>query len=169
MSDARRLKARSGDRLDAPRAFEFVSDHRAEFAVQRMCRTLGVSTSGYYAWCQREPSTRSCADETLERRIMEIDQGSRMTGTKPPVRAEGRSRLSITSTHKAPPDSSCHVQISAVAHDHGECHESDGKSAAKNGTKRGTRQALAGRNWHYMAQASSTRSTVQPASRQSGG
>ena len=37
-------------------------------------------------------------------------------------------------------DGSCHVQISAVAHDHGECHESDGKSAAKNGTKRGTRR-----------------------------
>ena len=32
------------------------------------------------------------------------------------------------------------VQISAVAHDHGECHESDGKSAAKSGTKRGTRR-----------------------------
>ena len=25
-------------------------------------------------------------------------------------------------------------------HDHGECHESDGESAAKNGTKRGTRR-----------------------------
>ena len=25
-------------------------------------------------------------------------------------------------------DGTCHVQISAVAHDHGECHESDGKS-----------------------------------------
>ena len=35
---------RSGDRIDAPRAFEFVSDHRAEFAVKRMCRLLGVST-----------------------------------------------------------------------------------------------------------------------------
>ena len=31
-------------------------------------------------------------------------------------------------------------------------HESDGKSAAKNGTKRGARRALAGRNWHYVAQ-----------------
>ena len=40
---------RSGDRIDAPRAFEFVSDHRAEFAVKRMCRTLGVSASSYYA------------------------------------------------------------------------------------------------------------------------
>ena len=93
---------RSGDRLYAPRAFEFVSDHRAEFAGKRMCRTLGVSTSGYYAWCQREPSTRSCADETLERRIMEIHQGSRGTYGVPRIHAElaadgvaiGRKRVS---------------------------------------------------------------------------
>ena len=79
-----------------------MSDHRAEFAVQRMCRTLGVSTSGYYAWCQREPSTRSCADETLERRIMEIHQGSRGTYGVPRIHAElaadgvavGRKRVS---------------------------------------------------------------------------
>ena len=37
-------------------------------------------------------------------------------------------------------------------------HESDGKSAAKNGTKRGARRALAGRNWHYAA-LRGTRST----------
>ena len=93
---------RSGDRLYAPRAFEFVSDHRAEFAGKRMCRLLGVSTSGYYAWCQREPSTRSCADETLERRIMEIHQGSRGTYGVPRIHAElaadgvavGRKRVS---------------------------------------------------------------------------
>ena len=42
-------------------------------------------------------------------------------------------------------------QISAVAHDDGECHESDGKSAAKNGTKPEHQAALADRNWHYVA------------------
>ena len=56
-------------------------------------------------------------------------------------------------------DGSCHVQISAVAHDHGECHESDGKSAAKKRDKTRHQAALAGRNWHYVAQASSTRSS----------
>ena len=79
-----------------------MSDHRAEFAVQRMCRTLGVSTSGYYAWCQREPSARSCVDEALERRIMEIHQGSRGTYGVPRIHAElatdgvavGRKRIS---------------------------------------------------------------------------
>ena len=44
---------RSGDRLYAPRAFEFVSDHRAEFAVQRMCQKeelrfgLGTRRAGF--------------------------------------------------------------------------------------------------------------------------
>ena len=79
---------RSGDRLYAPRAFEFVSDHRAEFAVQRMCRTLGVSTSGYYAWCRREPSARSCVDEALGRRIVEIHAASRGTYGVPRIHAE---------------------------------------------------------------------------------
>ena len=79
---------RSGDRLYAPRAFEFVSDHRAEFAVQRMCRMLGVSTSGYYAWCRREPSARSCVDEALGRRIVEIHAASRGTYGVPRIHAE---------------------------------------------------------------------------------
>ena len=93
---------RSGDRIDAPRAFEFVSDHRAEFAVKRMCRTLGVSTSGYYAWCKREPSARSCADQALQNRIVEIHEGSRGTYGVPRIHAElaadgvtvGRKRVS---------------------------------------------------------------------------
>ena len=79
-----------------------MSDHRAEFAVQRMCRTLGVSTSGYYAWCRREPSARSCVDEALGRRIVEIHQGSRGTYGVPRIHAElaadgvavGRKRVS---------------------------------------------------------------------------
>ena len=79
-----------------------MSDHRAEFAVQRMCRTLGVSTSGYYAWCRREPSARSCVDETLGRRIVEIHAASRGTYGVPRIHAElaadgvavGRKRVS---------------------------------------------------------------------------
>ncbi len=65
-----------------------MSDHRAEFAVKRMCRTLGVSTSGYYAWCKREPSARSCADQALQNRIVEIHEGSRGTYGVPRIHAE---------------------------------------------------------------------------------
>ena len=34
-----------------------------------MCRTLGVSTSGYHAWCQRPPSKRAQEDQKLTLRI----------------------------------------------------------------------------------------------------
>ena len=79
-----------------------MSDHRAEFAVKRMCRVLSVSASGYYAWRTREPSARACADEALENRITEIHEGSRGTYGVPRIHAElaadgvrvGRKRVS---------------------------------------------------------------------------
>jgi putative transposase len=37
-----------------------------------MCRLLGVSTSGYYAWLGRGPSKRALADSSLIERISEI-------------------------------------------------------------------------------------------------
>lgn len=36
--------------------------NQAEFPVATMCRTLDLSTSGYYAWVQREPSARDVAN-----------------------------------------------------------------------------------------------------------
>ncbi len=43
-----------GQVLDGPRAFEFVSEHRAVHAVATMCRVLEVSPSGYYAGTERK-------------------------------------------------------------------------------------------------------------------
>jgi|GEM_PF-1228002 len=37
-------------------------DHAADFPVQVMCETLGVSRSGYYAWASRDGSARAAAD-----------------------------------------------------------------------------------------------------------
>jgi transposase InsO family protein len=45
--------------------FQFIADHQAEFAVRRMCTTLNVSPSGYYAWCKRPPSAREMANQAL--------------------------------------------------------------------------------------------------------
>jgi len=53
-----------------------------------MCRVLEVSTSGYYAWRQREPSQRQRENQTLSAQIDNIFQVSRQTYGRHRVRAE---------------------------------------------------------------------------------
>jgi putative transposase len=53
-----------------------------------MCRALGVSRSGYYAWITREPSTRARENEVLDQKIVEIHEQSRRTYGSPRVTEE---------------------------------------------------------------------------------
>jgi putative transposase len=55
-----------------------------------MCRVLGVSPGGYYAWRKRAPSTRSISDEALTRRIRAIHESKASDGTygAPRIHAE---------------------------------------------------------------------------------
>ena len=55
-----------------------------------LCRLLGVSRSGYYAWRRRPPSARARADQGLSQRIREIHERSRGTYGTPRIRAELR-------------------------------------------------------------------------------
>ena len=57
-----------------------------------MCRLLGVSRSGYYAWRKRPPSARTCANQELTRRIREVHEQSRGTYGAPRIWAELRDR-----------------------------------------------------------------------------
>ena len=43
--------------------------YQAVYPVATMCRVLGVSTSGYYSWRRREPSSRSQSDTELTAKI----------------------------------------------------------------------------------------------------
>jgi putative transposase len=49
--------------------YGFVARHRSVWPVRTMCQLLGVSRSGYYDWCDREPSRRSQEDQRLTARI----------------------------------------------------------------------------------------------------
>jgi putative transposase len=53
--------------------------HQAAHAVITMCRVLGVSASGYYAWAGRRPSRRAERDAALLERITRFHRLSRGT------------------------------------------------------------------------------------------
>ena len=64
--------------------------NQAAFRVRTMCRVLGVSPSGYYAWKNRPPSSRAVDNERLLSRIREIHVFSRETYGQPRMYAELR-------------------------------------------------------------------------------
>jgi putative transposase len=65
-----------------------VKGNQALYGVSVMCRMLGVSPSGYYAWAGRALSARSLADAALRQRIKRIHEESRETYGVPRVQAE---------------------------------------------------------------------------------
>jgi putative transposase len=65
-----------------------VSDHQADHPIASMCRLLGVSSSGYYAWVKRRPSRRAETDATLLAEIHAAHATSRGTYGAPRIHAE---------------------------------------------------------------------------------
>ena len=57
-----------------------------------LCRLLGVSRSGYYAWRKRLPSARARANEELTDHIRVVHEQSRGTYGAPRIWAELRDR-----------------------------------------------------------------------------
>jgi len=72
--------------------FRFVEQEKATFPVTTMCRVLGVSTSGYWAWCRRGPSSRSLADAALGEDIRKAHRLGRGTYGSPRIHAELRAQ-----------------------------------------------------------------------------
>lgn len=68
--------------------FAFIASQQGQYAVGLMCRVLGVSSSGYYAWRKREPSRRKQENKVLLEEIQHIFTGSRETYGSPRIQAE---------------------------------------------------------------------------------
>lgn len=60
-----------------------MKSNHARYSVSTLCRTLGVSASGYYAWSTRPPSARKQADLLLGDRIEALWRQSRSTYGRP--------------------------------------------------------------------------------------
>ena len=68
--------------------FRFIEREKASHSVRRMCRLLGVSASGFWAWQHRSPPARREADAQLLARIAVAHAASRGTYGGPRIRAE---------------------------------------------------------------------------------
>jgi putative transposase len=71
-------------------AFRFIAAEKAYYSVKTMCRVLGVSRAGFYAWLERKPSARARQDEELTCRILEIHRENRGVYGSPRIHAELR-------------------------------------------------------------------------------
>jgi putative transposase len=68
--------------------FACIAAHRTEFAVVLMCRVLEVSTAGFYAARDREPSAHAVRDEQLRVAIRTAHEASRRRYGAPRVHHE---------------------------------------------------------------------------------
>jgi len=77
--------------------FAFIAVEKAAFPVRALCRVLGVSRAGFYAWQERAPSSHAQADERLGLEVAAIHAESRQRYGSPRVHAELRGRGHRTS------------------------------------------------------------------------
>jgi putative transposase len=68
-----------------------VKANQAAHSIPTMCRVLGVSASGYYAWQRRGPSSRSRTDQDLLDQIRAFHRQSRGTYGAPRIHRDLRA------------------------------------------------------------------------------
>ena len=67
-----------------------MSENQATYPIATMCRLLGVSSSGYYAWAKRTPSQRAQADAVVLSHIRAAHAASHGTYGAPRIHVELR-------------------------------------------------------------------------------
>ena len=72
-----------------------IAHARDAFPVALMCRVLGVSRAGYYAWRRRGPSPRAQADQALRGMIRTIHAESRGTYGSPRIQHTLRAEHAV--------------------------------------------------------------------------
>jgi putative transposase len=70
--------------------FRFVEAEAAQFPVSLLCRVVGVTRQGFYAWKRRPPSAREIADRKLGERIRQIHRGTEEIYGAPRIHSELR-------------------------------------------------------------------------------
>jgi putative transposase len=73
-------------------SYQIIEANRAVGSVERLCGTLGVSVSGYYAWRNRPPSQHQQTDAVLLRAIQMVYQAGRGLYGSPRIHAALRQQ-----------------------------------------------------------------------------
>jgi len=79
--------------------YGFVDVEKVNYSIIRLCSTLGISRSGYYAWRKRKPSKRSVRKQRLQRRIEHIYHKSYRSYGAPRVHAELQKEQESIGSH----------------------------------------------------------------------
>jgi putative transposase len=74
--------------VNAVEVFKFIDAEKTSFPIAFMCRRLGASKAGYYAWRERPTAERAVADARISKLIHQIHAGSRGTYGAPRIHAE---------------------------------------------------------------------------------
>lgn len=72
--------------------FHFIAAHRADFRVRSLCRVLGVSPSGFYAWVRRPAPRQAQRNAALLVHIRAAHAASRRTYGAPRIHQELRAQ-----------------------------------------------------------------------------
>ena len=80
--------------------FEFIKSLHLQHPIAILCRLLGVSRSGFYAWRERTPSERRRRDRSLKDKIAAVWERSGRIYGSPRVHAELRAEEGITCSRK---------------------------------------------------------------------
>jgi len=82
--------------------FAFISAHREDFPVKRLCQVLEVNRSSYYKWCAAAPAraARERADAALAARIREVHAEFDGAYGSPRITAELRETGEAPVNHK---------------------------------------------------------------------
>ncbi len=80
--------------------FQLIDAKKAVAPVSRLCKCLGVSVSGYYAWKARNPSLRQRTDLVLLAHIRSHFKASGETYGSPRMHAELKAQGVTASRHR---------------------------------------------------------------------
>jgi hypothetical protein len=84
--------------------FSFIQEHKELWPVRVMCRTLGVSTQGFYTWCSRPTSNQQQRRDAIlvKIRTVHAECKSRRVGTTAAHASTPNSKGMVSSVVSTP-------------------------------------------------------------------